>query len=202
MTLSAYGGKGQTVLVIGSGIAGLLHIHLSKKMDAGLVIGTDINEFRLNAAKKFGADEVISAREDVPSKLKQINHGRLADLVIICTGAVSAINQGLKSVDRGGTVLFFAPTADGVSVPFNINELFWRTEITITSSYAGSPEDYAQALRLISKKIVNIKDMITHRLPLKDTGLGFKLVNEAKESIKVIIEPQNSAGSGQRSAFS
>jgi L-iditol 2-dehydrogenase len=182
--------KGQTVLVMGSGIAGLLHIHLAKKSGAGLVMATDINDFRLKTASKFGADEIINAQEDVPSKVRQINNGRLADLVIICTGAPLAINQALKSVDRGGTILFFAPTSDGVTVPFNINELFWRTEITITSSYAGSPEDYAQALRLIAKGVVKVKDMITHRLALKDTGLGFKLVNEAKESIKVIIEPQ------------
>ncbi len=182
--------KGQTVLVIGSGMAGLLHIHLARKMDAGLVIATDINQFRLNSARKFGAHQIINAKEDVPLKVKEINSGRLADLVIICTGAVSAINQALKSVDRGGTILFFAPANDGVTVPFNINELFWRREITITSSYAGSPKDYADALKLIRQKKVKVEDMITHRLSLKETGLGFQLVSQAKESIKVIIEPQ------------
>lgn len=182
--------KGQTILVIGSGIAGLLHVHLARKSGAGLIIATDINDFRLKSAQKFGADEAISAQEDVPNKIKQINNGRLADLVIISTGATSAINQALKSVDRGGAILFFAPANDGVTIPFNINELFWRTEVTITSSYAGSPEDYTQALKLIAKGVVKVKDIITHRLPLAETGLGFKLVSEAKESIKVIIEPQ------------
>jgi len=114
----------------------------------------------------------------------------LADLVIVCTGAVTAVNQALASVERGGTVLFFAPTAPGVTVPVSINDLFWRTEITLTTSYAGSPADYAEALELIHARRLPVGEMITHRLGLAETGLGFKLVAGAKESLKVIIEPQ------------
>ncbi|MEK7841460.1 MAG: alcohol dehydrogenase catalytic domain-containing protein, partial [Deltaproteobacteria bacterium] len=108
---------GQKILVIGSGMSGLLHIQLAKALGAGKITATDVSEYRLNAAKRFGADEAISARDDVPKKLKEVNRGMLADLVIICTAAESAIQQGLQSVDRGGTVLFFAPTNPDVKVP-------------------------------------------------------------------------------------
>jgi len=181
---------GQRVLVMGSGIAGLLHIQLAQALGAGQIVATDISDYRLEAARRLGADATIHAEEDVPTRLRQINDGHLADLVIICTGAETAITQALESVERGGTILFFAPTAPGITIPFSINNLFWRTQVTVTSSYAGSPADYAIALELIRAGRVQVNDMITHRLGLAEAGLGFQLVAQAQESIKVIIYPQ------------
>ena len=181
---------GNSVLVIGSGIAGLLHVQLARTLGAGRVIATDINDYRLEAAQRFGAGTTIHAEEDVPARLRQVNQGRLADLVIVCTGATSAIAQALKSVERGGIILFFAPTNPGVTIPISINELFFRNDITLTTSYAGSPADYQTALELIRAGTIPVRHMITHRLSLAETGLGFQLVAEARNSIKVIIEPQ------------
>ncbi len=181
---------GQSVLVIGSGISGLLHVQLARALGASRIVAVDINNYRLEAAKKFEADEVFAADEFSPERMREINGGFLADLVIVCTGAVTAVNQALVSVERGGTVLFFAPTAPGVSIPLSINDVFWRTDITLTTSYAGSPADYSSALKLIQARRVPVREMITHRLGLAETGLGFELVAEARESIKVIIEPQ------------
>ena len=181
---------GKSVLIIGSGIAGLLHIQLAHTLGASRVIATDITQYRLEAAERFGADVTIHTEEDLPTRLRQINRGYLVDLVIVCTGAVPAIIQALKSVERGGTVLFFAPTNPGITIPISITELFWRNEITLISSYAGSPADYATALALIRAHSVSVSKMITHRLALADTGLGFQLVTSAQNSIKVIVEPQ------------
>jgi L-iditol 2-dehydrogenase len=110
--------------------------------------------------------------------------------VVVCSGATSAIGQALESVDRGGTILFFASTDPGVSVPISVNDLFWRNEITLTSSYGGSPVDYAAALDLIKAGKTSLHEMITHRLGLAETGLGFQLVARAQDSLKVIIEPR------------
>jgi len=181
---------GQSVLVIGTGISGLLHVQLARALGAGLIAAVDINAYRLEAAEKFGADAAIGADEFSPDRLRELNDGWLADLVIVCTGAVAAVNQALASVERGGTVLFFAPTVPGVTIPVSINDLFWRNDITLTTSYAGSPADYAAALRLIHARRLPVGEMITHRLGLAETGLGFKLVAGANESLKVIIEPQ------------
>ena len=75
-------------------------------------------------------------------------------------------------------------------MPLSINDVFWRTDRTITTSYAGSPADYAAALRLIAAGRLPVTEMITHRLSLDETGLGFRLVAEASDSLKVIVEPQ------------
>jgi len=181
---------GLCVLVIGSGIAGLLHIHLAKVMGAGRVISTDVSAYRLKAAQRFGADVSIDAREYSAAMLRNLNQGRLADLVIISTGSPSAIAQALESVERAGTILFFAPTDKNVTIPVSINSLFWRNEKRLVSSYAGSPQDHRAALELIRSGKVRLKEMITHRLSLSETGEGFKLVAQAQESIKVIIYPQ------------
>ena len=181
---------GQSVLVVGSGVAGLLHIQAARASGASRIVATDIVGSRLEAAREFGADAVIHANEYSPGYLRKAANGRLADLVVICSGATSAIAQALQSVERGGTVLFFAPTDPGDSVPISVNDLFWRNEVTLTSSYGGSPGDYAAALELIQAGKIHVREMITHRLGLAETGLGFQLVAQAQDSLKVIIEPQ------------
>jgi L-iditol 2-dehydrogenase len=180
---------GQTVLVLGSGISGLLHVAMARASGARCIIATDISEYRLHAAQRLGADYIIHAEEDVPVRLRQANNDRLADLVIVCTGAFPAFRQALQSVDRGGTVLFFAPTGPGMDLPVPVNE-FWRNGITLMPSYGGSPLDICLAIDLIRARRVPVHEMITHRLGLAETVLGFHLVAEAGESIKVIIEPQ------------
>ena len=179
---------GQSVLVIGSGISGLLHIQLAKARGAARIMATDISEFRLNAARRFGADAAIHGTEDVPARLRELNDGRLADLVIICTAALPAIQQAVKSIDRGGTLLFFAPTAAGVDVPIPLFD-FWRDEISIVTSYAGSGEDLVESTELIRTRRVRVAEMVTHRLPLAEAGLGFQLTASGQDSIKVIIDP-------------
>lgn len=181
---------GKSVLVIGSGIAGLLHVQLARTLGAARVIATDITDYRLESAQRFGADATIPAKGDLPARTREVNQGRLADLVIVCTGAASAIAQALKSVERGGTILLFAPTNTGVTIPVSINELFWRSDITLTTSYGGSPADYQTALELIQAGTIRVRPMITHRLGLAEAGTAFKLVTDAQNSIKVIIEPQ------------
>ena len=189
---------GQKVLIIGSGISGLLFVKLTRALGAGRIIATDINDYRLNSAKKFGADVIINAKpvpagvkqgEDVPEKLRQVNDGYLADLVVICTGAPAAISQALKSVERGGTILFFAPAEPNVNIPIPLWDI-WRDGITMTTSYAGAPSDIATVIELLKARRLIVKVMITHRLSLSETGLGFQLVAKAQDSIKVIIEPQ------------
>jgi L-iditol 2-dehydrogenase len=179
---------GLSVLVIGSGISGILHLQLAKALGASLVVATDVTPYRLESAKRFGAHATIDGREDVAAIFKRISGGRGADIVILTAGAEKTIDQAFCSVDRGGTVLFFAPAGAGVTVPLPVNDLFWRNEITLTSSYAANYSEHATAMEFIRQKRVNVSEMITHRLPLEETEKGFRLVEEARESLKVIIE--------------
>jgi L-iditol 2-dehydrogenase len=179
---------GQTVFIIGGGITGLLHIKLAKALGASSVVVTDINKRRLVFAEKFGARAGILANDNTIERLKEINNGRLAHVVIVATGALEAISMAWKAIDRGGTILLFAPTEPGVDIPVPLFDL-WHDGLTITTSYAGSPSDITEAIELIKSKTIPVKDMITHRFPLARAGEGFSLVEKAQDSMKVIIEP-------------
>jgi L-iditol 2-dehydrogenase len=181
--------KGDTVLIIGSGIAGLMHIHLARINGGGTVIATDISQYRLEAAKRFGADVIIHAEEDIVQLVKTANRGRLADVVVVCTAALSAFEQAFDSVDCAGTVLLFAPTAPGVKVPLPLYDIYFKG-VKIVFSYAAVDKDITEAIRLLGNKQFHAKDMITHRFVLANIQLGFDLVAQADRSIKVIIEPQ------------
>lgn len=181
---------GQTVAVIGSGLAGMLHVQLAAALGAARVFATDVSEFRLSMAKRLGANAAINGREDVPARIREMNNGFLADVVILCAGAPKAVEQAFNSLERGGTMLVFAGTDQGYTYPLSLNDVFWRREITLVSTYAGDRRDHVQALELIRAKKVDVAAMITHRFPLAEAQKGFALVAEARDSMKVIIEPQ------------
>jgi len=180
--------KGLTVLILGSGVSGILHIQLAKLRGVAKIFATDINEYRLKMAKKFGADETFYASEDISSKLMELNDRRLADIVIVCTGALSAANQALKCAAPGGKIIFFAVSPPGINLEVPINE-YWRNEITITTSYGAAPDDLQESYIWILSKKIKVLELITHRFPLSQAGDAFKVVCEAKESLKVVLEP-------------
>jgi L-iditol 2-dehydrogenase len=165
-----------TVLILGSGLSGLLNIKVAKQIGAK-VIATDIDPYRLEKAKEYGAD-IIDVRK------KELNIK--ADKVIVCTGAGQAVNQAFESIDNKGTIIFFAIPKTNIEIP---TVDFWRNEITLTSSYGAAPIDLEEALKLIQEGKIEVKEMITNKFPLEKAQEAFQLVAAAKNSLKVILEP-------------
>jgi L-iditol 2-dehydrogenase len=180
--------KEDTLLIIGGGLAGNLHAQLAKAKGVRDIIVAGVNQYRLRLTKKFGAHRTIDARLNVPQELKKINGGRLADQVFICKGGVSAALTALECVDKGGTILFFAVSDPTVRIPVPMTE-FWRNEITLKTSYGAAPRDLEESLAVLAQKKLNVADMITHRFSIQQAAEGFRLMAEAGESLKVIIEP-------------
>jgi L-iditol 2-dehydrogenase len=176
----------QSLMIMGCGMSGLLQIKLAKARKIKAV-AVDIKNNRLEFAKKIGADIVIDASDDVVSRMVTEN-GKKADTVMLCTSAMSAIESAWQCVDKGGSIVFFAvpgPETD-VVIPINV---FWTNEIKVLTSYFCGPPDILEAMHLLETGAVKVDDMITHALPLDDIKTGFNLVKEGKESIKVIIKP-------------
>jgi L-iditol 2-dehydrogenase len=165
-----------TVLILGCGISGILNIQLAK-LTGARVVATDINEYRLQKAREFGADEVRPAAQDINIR---------AERVIVCTGAYAAVEQAFRCIDKKGIILLFAIPNRDIAIPI---PNFWRNELTVTSSYGAAPADLAAALALIAHKTINVKDTITQTLPLTQIQAAFKIVAEAQESLKVVLEP-------------
>jgi len=181
---------GKTVFVIGSGISGVLHMKLARHLGASRIIATDLEPWKVRMAGKWTEASFLSQGE-VVEELRSHNDGCLADVVIICAGAPPAVQAGFKSVQRGGTVLLFAPPTPDQEVPLPLFQL-WKDEVNVVTSYAGSPENMREALSQISSDQVQVEDMITHRLPLAEIQKGFDMMSNkgGEKCLKVIISPQ------------
>ncbi|MCK9458097.1 MAG: alcohol dehydrogenase catalytic domain-containing protein [Proteobacteria bacterium] len=177
---------GQSVLVLGCGMSGLLQIQLAKKKGCR-VAATDIDPKKLERANDFGADLTISAAEDVPRLVAEFFGGK-ADAVVLCTAALPAVEQAWAAVDKGGAIVFFAVPGPEKQVVFPVNA-FWTQEIRVLTSYYCGPPDIAESMRLLAAREIDVDSLVTHRLPLEETARGFQLVIEGKEAIKVIIKP-------------
>jgi L-iditol 2-dehydrogenase len=177
-----------TLLIIGGGLSGILHVQLAKAKGVRNIIVAGVNQYRLRLAEKFGAHRTIDGRLNVPEELKKINDGRLADQVVLCKGTASAALTALECVDKGGTILFFAVPDPTVKIPVPITD-FWRNEITLKTSYGAAPQDLEESLAVLAQKKLNVVDMITHRFGIQQAAEGFRLMAEAGESLKIIIEP-------------
>jgi len=176
-----------TVLVIGLGIMGQLHILLARKYGAGKIIGADMVPYRLDKAKEFGADEVINVlKDDLIESLKEITKGEMADIVVVGPNSAEAMEQGISAVGAGGSVLFFTPAKPGEKLMIEPNELYFR-DINIITSYSCGPPDTADALEIIEEGIVRAEHLVTHRFPIERTEEAFRLTAEAKDSLKSVV---------------
>ena len=184
--------EGQSVLVIGCGMSGLLHVKLGKAKNCK-IIATDINPQKLVYADRFGSDITVDAAENVPEILLSRN-GRKADVVILCASALSAVEQAWKCVDKGGTIVFFTVPGPEKKVEIPLN-YFWTREVKILTSYYCGPPDIVEAIDLMNTGTIIVDDLITHKLTLSDIVKGYRLVVEGRESIKVIITPDESVAS-------
>ena len=177
---------GQVVVVFGCGMSGLLHIKLAKAKNCR-VIAVDVNPGRLKLAAGLRADVTVNATEDVARYLTEAA-GKKADVVILSTSAMSALDQAWQCVDQGGAVVLFAVPGPDKQITAPLND-FWTREIRILTAYYCGPPDIEDAIDLLTSESVAVDELVTHRLPLKDTAKGFQLVLDGQESIKVIINP-------------
>lgn len=179
---------GGSVLVIGLGVMGLLHIMLARRLQAGLIIGADRVPERLTRAASAGADAVVDVREGPPADaVRALTGGEGASLVIVGPGSVEAIDGGFASAAPGGTVVLFTPTPPELRWAAPIHDAYFR-EISLIPSYSAGPDDTAESLRYLAAGLP-VEHLVTHRLPLESAADGYQLVSEARDALKVIVRP-------------
>lgn len=178
---------GDTVLVIGLGAMGMIHVLLARHFGAGTVIGADLVPFRLGKALEFGADHVIDvSKEDLFGRLREITGGLMAHVVIVGPNSVDAMRQGLRAVALGGTVLLFTPAKPGEALTLDPNEIYFR-DVNIVTSYSCGPDDTRDALRYIADGLVSAAKLVTHRFTIQETAEAFRLTAEARDSLKCLV---------------
>lgn len=180
---------GDTVLVIGSGFIGLVFIQLAQLLGAGMVVGTDFIDFRLQKASQLGADYTINpGREDVFNRFMELNSGEGADVVIVTAGSIEAIEAGMRMAGKGSSVCLFGVSSPEEYLPVSPHRLF-SSEITLMGVDSSSEKDTHAAFKFLCGKKINSQELITHRFPLNEIGKAFQIVTEAKDSLKVVILP-------------
>ncbi len=184
--------SGDCVVVMGLGSIGLLMIQALKALRAGNggnlhVYGVDLLPERLQLARDLGADDAFLAPTEEQSLREELNPhtaGRGADAVIITAPGVRPFMQALAGLRKGGTINIFA--AHSGTVPVNL-ETIYQQELSITSTYSSSPAELRIALDLLSRRIVRVDDLISHRLPLSQFSEGVSMMR-GRTALKVYFQ--------------
>jgi len=176
-----------TVVIIGAGATGIIHTVLSKIFGASRTIVSDLIDYRLQVAKKFGADVIANPKnEDLKAVVNAETDGIGADLVVVTAPSLEAYKSGLSICRKGGKLCVFAPTSPGKYLQISPKELFF-SEIQIIPSYSTSHLETRKALELMKTGRLKVKELITHRFRLADAAKAFKTALENRKSLKVIV---------------
>ncbi|MCL4455798.1 MAG: zinc-dependent dehydrogenase [Nitrospirae bacterium] len=179
--------NGDTILIIGLGVMGQMHVLLAREFGAKKIIAADMVRFRLDKALEFGADYVIDvSKEDMTEKIKDLTDGMMADIVIAGPNNADVMKQGIEAASCGGTVIFFTPAKPGEILILDPNYLYFR-DINIVTSYSCGPDDTKNALHFIRQGVVSADKIVTHRFSIDDTEKAYRLTAEAKNSLKCVI---------------
>ncbi|ABP94373.1 MULTISPECIES: zinc-dependent dehydrogenase [Metallosphaera] len=178
--------RDDSVLIVGAGPMGLLHLLKIKDMGVSNVIISDVSEYRLNFAESLGASLLLNpTKHQVEQEAKKATDGRGVDVAIIASGAPQAILSGLNSVRKGGRVLLFGVPYKGTILNYDISELL-NNEISVIPSNAAVEEDTREALKLISERRVDVRKLVTHRYDLEQFHEAVRVAKQGN-AIKVVI---------------
>jgi L-iditol 2-dehydrogenase len=177
---------GDTAVVIGAGLMGLLFLKLLKLRGVRVII-VQTSKFRRDLAAKMGADEVINPNEKnwVENVIKSTS-GRGANAVYYTAGGAQVLNDCLKAVEIGGEVMIYAPIHSSLPV-LEADEIHYR-ELTVTGSIRHDKESFMEAVQLISDNMINLEDLILEFGDLNNFGNELKKASENKEIHRILLK--------------
>jgi L-iditol 2-dehydrogenase len=180
---------GSVVLIIGAGPLGCMHTRLAKANGAAKTIVADIADERLEMARIAQADVYLnSAEKDLEVVVPAETDGRGADIVITACSSPEAQQQAIGLVAKRGNINFFGGLPRGRSmITIDSNLLHYR-EFSITGTHGSAPDDNRMALKLISRGIVPVKDLISETIPLERTVEGIGMA-ETGQYMKIVVTP-------------
>lgn len=177
---------GETILVIGLGIMGMMHIKLARHRGAGLVIGADLFETRASRAKALGADiGLVVSGDDLAEQVRQITDGAMADVVIVGPGTARALTAGIAAAGKGATVLQFTATPPEEEMLVRPHDLYFN-ETRLIPSYSCGPDDTREALELVRRGVLSARELVTHRFPLARICEAYDQAQKP-DSLKVVV---------------
>jgi len=180
---------GDTVAVIGAGPIGLLHVIVAKKLGAERIIISDLVDERLELAERLGADETINAKaEDSVETVKKLTRGAGANVVIEAIGLPATWEQALRMACKGGMVLEFGGCPPGTEMTLSTESLHYG-ERTVKGVFHATPTHFKRALNLIATGVLDVKPLVTRRMPLSKIKEAFEILSSSKTEMKIAIHP-------------
>lgn len=180
---------GDSVIIIGQGPAGLLITQLAKLAGAGKVIASDISEPRLRFAKKLGADFTVNgAKENLVKRVLELTSMKGADVAVDAVGKPVTASQAVDVLKPAGRAVIFGFHLKPAEI--NLARVFDR-ELEIKASFRTVGKlDYLRAMQLVSNRRIDLKSLITHRMPLDQIRHALELIEKDLEGVvKVILKP-------------
>ena len=178
--------KGDSVAIFGVGATGMMHVMLAKANGFGKIFCFDVNDFRLDFAKKFGITRAFQSNEDAKKKILDETEGRGVDVAIIATGNLQALFDSVDYVRRGGWIVLFGVPSKGATLTLDMSVIYSK-EITLVTSYAASDIDTKESLKLIESAKIPVGKLITHRYSIFDSQKAFDHAHSGENAMKIII---------------
>lgn len=178
--------KNDSVAVLGVGPTGIMHVLLAKLYGLGKVFCLDLNDFRLDFAKKFETITIHSGNTNAMEQIKSETANQGVDVVIVSTSSLNALKDAVHFVRKGGTIVMFGVPSKGANVDLDMSEVYSKG-ITIVNSYAASDVDTTHALDLISNKQIDVSQLITHKYNLQECQQAFAHAKSGDNAMKIII---------------
>lgn len=181
-------GFNDSVLIVGAGPIGLMHLQLSKIVGAKKVIVSEPIASRREKAEKLGADLVIDpTKENLADIVMRETDSLGMDVIVMAIGVPAIINSTLKLCRKGGTVNLFAGFAGTGESTIEVNTIHYN-EINVNGSTAYKREDYFEAADMVKNKKVNLKEIVTHTFKIDDFQDAYEVCKNGS-GLKVLIEP-------------
>jgi threonine dehydrogenase-like Zn-dependent dehydrogenase len=180
-------GPGQTVVVLGLGVTGLLHVQLARALGAKTVIGITRSAWKREVADSLGANATLAPSDDMKARILELTGGVGADLVIESVGSLRTLGQAIDYVRLGGRVLAYGiQTNTEGALPFY--DLYFK-EIQLVNARAATAKAYPECLDLVNSGAVRLEPVISDVVPLDRLDDALDMVaNEAPQRMKIILE--------------
>ncbi len=177
---------GESVLVIGLGIMGMMHIRMARHMGAGVIIGADLFEERARWSERLGADAgIVVSGDNLVEQVREITKGAMADVVIVGPGTSKVMSAGIAAAGKGATVVQFTATPPDDELIVHPHDLYFN-ETRLVPSYSCGPDDTRVALDLVTSGVINARELVTHRFPLSQITEAYATAQKP-EALKVIV---------------
>ncbi|HET6589445.1 MAG TPA: alcohol dehydrogenase catalytic domain-containing protein [Candidatus Nitrosocosmicus sp.] len=183
--------KGDSIVIFGAGPTGLMHLMLCRVFGTSRIVLLDINDFRLEFAKKICPNvttinvETVD-KEVLPKLIYNAVGAEGADYSITCTSSPSAFLQAMEFTRRGGGISLFGVPPKETEIGVDLNKIYSK-ELRVIPSYATSEKEIHQAISLMQNKIVDMEQLITHKFRISESNKALECAHGGHDSMKIII---------------